>query len=149
MNIAGWLDQCTDSFSRMQQHLTVPTRSIVGPWTHGIGLPGPAINIQYESLRWWDRWLKGIDTGVTDEPPVAMYVNHSYKPGLDLKEIPGEWRYEDAWPVSRIKEISFYSTAFFLADNIRLRNKTDTGQASSTPLHSPGISLRSSPGSYE
>jgi putative CocE/NonD family hydrolase len=107
MNIAGWLDQCTDSFSRMQQHLTVPTRSIVGPWTHGIGLPGPAINIQYESLRWWDRWLKGIDTGVTDEPPVAMYVNHSYKPGLDLKEIPGEWRYEDAWPVSRIKEISF------------------------------------------
>jgi predicted acyl esterase len=107
MMVAGWLDQCTDSFSRMMRHLTVPTRTIVGPWTHGIGLPGPAIHVQYESMRWWDRWLKGIDTGVTDEPPVAMYVNHSYKPGLDLKDIPGEWRYEDAWPVSRVKEVSF------------------------------------------
>ena len=107
MMVAGWLDQCTDSFSRMMEHLTVPTRAIVGPWTHGIGLPGPAINIQYESLRWWDRWLKGIENGVTDEPRVSMFVNHSYKPGLDLKEIPGQWRYEDTWPVPRVRDISF------------------------------------------
>ena len=107
MNVAGWLDQCTDSFSRMMEHLDVPQRTLVGPWTHGMGLPGPAINIQHESLRWWDRWLKGIDTGVTDEPPVAMFVNRSYKPGLDIKDIPGEWRYEDAWPVARIKELGF------------------------------------------
>src|SRR5882762_465102 len=107
MMVAGWLDQCTDSFSRMMEHLTVPTRAIVGPWTHGIGLPGPAINIQYESLRWWDRWLKGIENGVTDEPRVSMFVNHSYKPGLDLKEIPGQWRYEDTWPVPRSMDISF------------------------------------------
>jgi uncharacterized protein len=107
MMVAGWLDQCTDSFSRMMEHLTVPTRAIVGPWTHGIGLPGPAINIQYESLRWWDRWLKGIENGVTDEPPLSMFVNHSYKPGLDLKEIPGQWRYEDGWPAARVRDISF------------------------------------------
>jgi hypothetical protein len=107
MMVAGWLDQCTDSFSRMMEHLTVPARAIVGPWTHGIGLPGPAINIQYESLRWWDRWLKEIENGVTDEPRVSMFVNHSYKPVLDLKEIPGQWRYEDGWPVPRVRDISF------------------------------------------
>ena len=107
MMVAGWLDQCTDSFARMMEQLTVPTRAIVGPWTHGIGLPGPAINIQYESLRWWDRWLKGIENGVTEEPRVPMFVNHSYKPGLDLKEIPGQWRYEDTWPVPRVRDIRF------------------------------------------
>jgi uncharacterized protein len=107
MNVAGWLDQCTDSFSRMMEHLDVPRRTLVGPWTHGMGLPGPAIDIQYESLRWWDRWLKGIDSGVTDEPSVALFVNRSYRAGLDIKEIPGEWRYEDAWPVSRITELGF------------------------------------------
>jgi uncharacterized protein len=107
MMVSGWLDQCTDSFPRMMEHLTAPTRVVVGPWTHGIGLPGPAIHIQYESLRWWDKWLKGIDTGVTEEPKVAMYVNHSYKPSLDIKDIPGEWRFEDTWPVARVKDISF------------------------------------------
>ena len=107
MMVAGWLDQCPDSFSRMMEHLEVPTKAIVGPWTHGIGLPGPAINIQHESLRWWDRWLKGTDTGVTDEPPVALFVNQSYEPGLNIKEIPGEWRYEDAWPVRRVRDMGF------------------------------------------
>jgi hypothetical protein len=65
------------------------------------------MNIQYESLRGRDRWLKGIDDGVTDEPRVSMFINHSYKPGLDIKEIPGQWRYEDAWPVPRSRDISF------------------------------------------
>ena len=120
MMVAGWLDQCTDSFSRMMQHLTVPTRAIVGPWTHGIGLPGPAINIQYEALRWWDCWLKGIDTGVTSEPPVALYVNRSYKPRLDLKDIPGEWRYEDTWPVKRAEEVCFIPQP----DRLLARTKT-------------------------
>ena len=74
--VAGWLDAYTDSFPRMLSSVKAPTKAIVGPWTHGIGLPGPAIDIKFQELRWWDHWLKGIDTGIMSEPPVALYVNH-------------------------------------------------------------------------
>ena len=30
--------------------------------------PRPRIGFLQETLRWWDHWLKGIDTGVMDEP---------------------------------------------------------------------------------
>ena len=39
-----------------------------------------------ELLRWWDHWLKGVDTGIMDEPPVTIYVQ-------------GEgWRHDTDWP---------------------------------------------------
>jgi uncharacterized protein len=105
--VAGWLDAYTDSFPRMLSKMKAPTKAIVGPWTHGIGIPGPAIDIKFQELRWWDYWLKGIDTGIMSEPPVALYVNHSYRPSLSIAEIPGEWRYEDSWPVKRIVSATY------------------------------------------
>lgn len=108
MSVGGWLDAYTDSIPRMLEKVSAPSRAIIGPWTHGMGLPGPAINIQLETLRWWDQWLKGLDTGVLDEPKLALYVNHSYRPSLTIAEIPGEWRYEDGWPVAGLEQQIFY-----------------------------------------
>ncbi len=62
--VTGWWDLTfpgflIDAFNR----LTVPKKLIVGPWNHGqAGDP--------EALRWLDHWLKDIDNGVIDEPPV-------------------------------------------------------------------------------
>lgn len=106
--VAGWLDAYTDSFPRMLEKMSAPRKAIVGPWTHGIGLPGPAINIQHEHVRWWDHWLKGLNTGMMDEPRIAMYVMHSYLPSLNIREVPGAWRYEDSWPVARVKSATFF-----------------------------------------
>ena len=39
------------------------------------------------ALRWLDHWLKGVDTGILDEPPVMVYDGGT-----------GEWRYEDEIP---------------------------------------------------
>ncbi len=44
----------------------------------------------HEMDRWWDRWLKDIDNGVEDEPPVTIYVM-----GDDA------WRHETEWPIAR------------------------------------------------
>ena len=48
-------------------------------------------------IRWYDHWLKGIDTGVMDEPPIKIFVE-----GIR------QWRYEEEWPLARTKWTEFY-----------------------------------------
>jgi putative CocE/NonD family hydrolase len=46
---------------------------------------------------WFDYWLKGIDTGIMDEPPIIYNRMGA-----------GEWRYADEWPLPDIKEKNYY-----------------------------------------
>lgn len=111
MLIGGWLDGYPDSIPRMLQHMNVPVRGIIGPWPHAWPdevAPGPQIDSNYEILRWWDYWLKDLDSGVLDEPPLAVYVQRCYRPGVDVDSIPGGWRYEDGWPVRRVFEEAWF-----------------------------------------
>ena len=48
-----------------------------------------------EQLRWFDHWLKGIDTGILDEPPVKLEI----RTGGSKKPYP--FRTETAWPLAR------------------------------------------------
>lgn len=48
-------------------------------------------------LQWYDHWLKGIDTGIMDEPPIKLFVE-----GIK------QWRYENEWPLARTKWTEFY-----------------------------------------
>ena len=48
-------------------------------------------------LRWYDHWLKGIDTGIMSEPPIAI-----------CDSVTGEWRYEEEYPLSRTKWTKYY-----------------------------------------
>lgn len=43
-----------------------PKKVTIGPPVY---LDRPVYQYAYESLRWFDYWLKGIDTGIMDEPP--------------------------------------------------------------------------------
>ena len=53
-----------------------------------------------DQLRFLDYWLKGIDNGVMDEPPVKLAI----RKGKD--EI--EWRDEHEWPLKRTQWTKFY-----------------------------------------
>jgi putative CocE/NonD family hydrolase len=53
-----------------------------------------------DQLRFLDYWLKGIDNGVMDEPPVKLAI----RKGRD--EI--EWRHENEWPIARTQWTRFY-----------------------------------------
>jgi predicted acyl esterase len=53
-----------------------------------------------DQLRFLDYWLKGIDNGVMDEPPVKLAI----RKGRD--EI--EWRYEHEWPLKRTQWTKLY-----------------------------------------
>ena len=51
-------------------------------------------------MRFLDYWLKGIDNGVMDEPPVKLAIRH----GADKIE----WRHEHEWPLARTQWTKFY-----------------------------------------
>ena len=102
--VGGWLDGYRDSIPRMLAGCPGPVRALIGPWNHAFphdAGPGPAIEWREQAARWWDHWLKGIDTGMMAEPPVTVYVRHWHRPDLELAEIPGRWRAEDALPPRR------------------------------------------------
>ena len=53
-----------------------------------------------DQLRFFDYWLKGIENGVMDEPPVKLAVRH----GNDRLE----WRHENEWPLARTQWTKLY-----------------------------------------
>jgi len=110
--VGGWYDGYRDSVPRMLENLKSPVKAILGPWNHNYphdAVPGPAIEWRNEAVRFWDQWLKGRNTGIMDEPRVAVYVRHYHPPDPNLKEIPGEWRSEEAWPVRRTQMKTLYA----------------------------------------
>ena len=48
-------------------------------------------------MRWFDHWLKGIDTGIADEPPVKLFVMGE-----------NAWRDENEWPLARTRYTPYY-----------------------------------------
>jgi uncharacterized protein len=106
MLVAGWADGYRNNTFRTVAALAeagVPHRLLIGPWSHmstATSLPGPRIDLVPEMVRWWDRWLRGIDNGVDAEPTAVWYVRRPHRPAPDLDTVPGEWRAEE-WPSPR------------------------------------------------
>ena len=83
------------------KRLKVPRKGLIGPWAHAyphFALPGPQIGFLQEILRWWDHWLKGVDTGVMDEPMLRAWMTESVKPATHHDTLPGRWVAEPSWP---------------------------------------------------
>jgi uncharacterized protein len=65
-------------YERLKQHVT--TRLLIGPWTHtaassGTGLPADGVpSLDSIALRWFDQYLKGMQTNVDAIPRVTQYV---------------------------------------------------------------------------
>lgn len=105
--VGGWADPYRDTVLRLVEHLEAPVRGIVGPWSHqypDIGLPpGPAIGFLQETLRWWDHWLKDVDTGVMADPALRAWVNESVPPATSYDERPGRWVGAERWPAPEVQ----------------------------------------------
>ena len=57
----------------------------------------PWVQYHDENVRWDDYWLKGIDNGVKDEPPVKIFVMGVNK-----------WKFENEWPLARTAWTDYY-----------------------------------------
>lgn len=89
-----WWLHLQGSFDGWEGTGDIPKKMLIGPrpepWR-------PFAAYQEEALRWYDYWLKGLDTRVMDGPPIQLYVQ-----GKDI------WRGEHEWPISRAKIVKFY-----------------------------------------
>ncbi|MFQ5878737.1 MAG: CocE/NonD family hydrolase [Dehalococcoidia bacterium] len=76
------------------QSIKVPKKLLFTGPAH---LERPFHSFHSEILRWHDYWLKGIDTGIMDEPPVKLWVMGA-----------NEWRYASDWPLPEAQWTKYY-----------------------------------------
>lgn len=75
------------AFDGWERISSTSKRMLIGPKPY----PGrPFAAYHGEALRWYDQFLKGMDTGVLDGPPIQLWV-----PGDNV------WRGEYEWPLAR------------------------------------------------
>jgi hypothetical protein len=130
--VGGWTDGYTNAIPRLLERLTVPRKGLIGPWAHAyphFALPGPQIGFLQDMLRWWDRWLKGIDTGVMDEPMLRAWMTDSVKPASYHETLPGRWVAEPSWPPPGNKPHRLFLTD----DGLRDERAPLTARAVCTP----------------
>ncbi|PAU78474.1 CocE/NonD family hydrolase [Halomonas salipaludis] len=99
--VGGWGDAYKNSIPRLMEHLECPKKALIGPWIHKyphFAIPDPAIGFLQEALRWWDYWLKGIETGVMDEPAGTFYLQDAVAPQPMYQQRPGQWVRTEGWP---------------------------------------------------
>jgi putative CocE/NonD family hydrolase len=94
--VAGWYDIFARDVFLLYHNLTVPKRLLVRPLDHSqIDATAPDLDYGAEIQRWFDHWLKGVDTGIMDEPAVRYYLlgdNRADRWRAALQWPPGEER---------------------------------------------------------
>jgi putative CocE/NonD family hydrolase len=124
LNVGGWYDIFLSGM--LKDHVEIVKRGrtdvarrgkrmMVGPWVHGVGTrdnfraeapsqtdridfgSSAAVDLLRVQLRWFDYWLKGMKTGVAEEPPVKIFVMGE-----------NTWRFENEWPLARTKYTNYY-----------------------------------------
>jgi hypothetical protein len=111
LNIGGWYDiflkGTIANFTGMRANAATPAaratqRLLIGPWNHsgmragnpigtidfGVRSTGAELDVDGMHLAWFDRWLRGVDNGIDDEPPVRVFVMGANR-----------WRTALTWPL--------------------------------------------------
>ncbi|GAB4367969.1 MAG: hypothetical protein Kow0062_00800 [Acidobacteriota bacterium] len=115
LHYAGWYDIVSQGtlnvFKGLQEGVTPGARRnqklVIGPWTHDdytsttrgqLRYPDNSVfqDAQQLGLDWFEFWLKGVDSGILDTPPVRAYV---MGPGVGTGAPAGNfWRTSVSWP---------------------------------------------------
>src|SRR5690606_4805793 len=104
-------DGYTNCNLRTFENLRCPKKVLVGPWLHvapDVGIPGPRIDHLHEMVRFYNYWLKGIDDGIMDEPPVTVYMQEYDEPAAERALTSGSWRSEREWPIADSHTATYY-----------------------------------------
>lgn len=101
--VAGWSDSYVDPAFRIQERcVNAARRTLVGNWVHSYpddAYPGPNLDWWHEAVRFFDRYLKGVDNGWDREPALTWFERAWAEPEPFPKAWPGRWRAADGFPV--------------------------------------------------
>jgi hypothetical protein len=134
--VGGWYDAYSNAVPRLMKGLRTPRKAIIGPWAHKyphFAVPEPRIGFLQEILRWWDHWLKGEATGVTNDPDYRVYVMDSDKPGTSKNHLPGRWIADSYWGFGNTDAKKWFLTSTGIAGaagtekTITISSKQTTG----------------------
>lgn len=138
-HMSSWYDPyartATDNYRALSRRKRGPVRLVMGPWTHGNRSVTHAGDVDFGPeatldgsladdyfalrLRWFDRWLRGVDNGVDREPPVRIFVmggGSGRRNRAGRLEHGGRWRAERDWPLPGTRLTPFYFHAGGLLD---------------------------------
>jgi putative CocE/NonD family hydrolase len=131
--VGGWADPYRNTVLRLLSGLSCPVKGIIGPWAHTYPdidrPPGPRIGFLQETLRWWDRWLRGLDTGVEADPALRAWMQDSVPPATAYPSRPGRWVTEPSWPSPQVADVSYplSSLAGGRRSSVSVRSPQHTG----------------------
>jgi putative CocE/NonD family hydrolase len=101
--VAGWSDAYVDPAFRIQERCTnAAVRTLVGNWVHSFpddAYPGPNLDWLHELVRFFDRYLKGLENGWEHEPALSWFEHEYAEPEPFPAGWPGRWRAAGAFPV--------------------------------------------------
>ena len=126
--VGGWADGYTNAVFRLMENLPGPRKGLIGPWAHAYphsAYPGPEIGFLQECLRWWDYWLKGMDTGIMDEPMLRVWMEDSIPPSVDQSIWPGRWVAEPSWPSTNNQPETYYLDVGALKERVGSETRLD------------------------
>ena len=122
-NVGGWYDIFNhgniSNFEYLQNEGAKGARGnqklLMGPFGHGplsgdLEYPGfDRLNLASDQeIRWFDHWLKGLDNGIMDEPPVSYFMMAAAEKGhVSAKN---GMRAAANWPPAN-REVRYYLTA--------------------------------------
>jgi putative CocE/NonD family hydrolase len=98
--VGGWRDELRDQ--GLIAFLNISgSRILIGDWMH---CQNDGFALVEEAHRFFDRHLKGVDTGMDREPPI-----HYFTVGAGAGAA-GEWRSATAWPLPEARAASYFLT---------------------------------------
>ena len=123
--VSGHADCWPNTVPRLLERLSVPRRGLQGAWCHRyphLGIPGPAVDFLSDAVRWYDHWLKGIDTGIMAEDMYQVYIQDSALPEPFYDQRPGRWVSESAWPSGQVQNLQFHLGNHTLSESVQSGN---------------------------
>ncbi len=96
----------------------------------GVGFNRPWHEYHDIILRWYDHWLKGVDTGILQEPPIRMLVQGTRA-----------WRDEHEWPLARTAWTPFYLRESAMLSTEPASSDEQPDSFSNVPGLKPGLAV--------
>jgi len=119
--LTGWFDDVLRGtifyWEMMKNNMRANQFLICGPWRHGMNSArdiaklefGPDAILEHINciyVRWYDRWLKGIDNGLEKDPKVCYFTVGENK-----------WKTSETWPPPNITKQNWYLRSSGQAQN--------------------------------